>query len=219
LDAVGGKWAGWFGLGGFVEEELEDGVGGLVEGEGGGVDGVGGDAFVVGAAEVEAAFGGGGIGEVGTGGGGGVGGLLEAAVEEGFEGSGEVDDGGVRGLLEEQAVAEFFRRAAAEGEDDVVLAEEGGKGGRLEMAEVGFAEFGEDLGDGAVVAEFDFVIEVEEAPAEAVGEERAGGGFAGAHEAGEDEAGEAAGDFCGFGFGGHLLDGWKQRCCTHCRLR
>ena len=47
---------------------------------------------------------------------------------------------------------------------------------------------GEDLGDGAVVAGFDLVVEIEEAPAEALGEERADGGFAGAHEAGEDDA-------------------------------
>ena len=47
---------------------------------------------------------------------------------------------------------------------------------------------GEDLRDGAAVAGFDLVVEVEEVPAEALGEERAGGGFAGAHEAGEDDA-------------------------------
>ena len=86
------------------------------------------DALVVGAAEMEAALGCGGVGEVGAGGCGWVCGLLEAAVEEDVEGCGEVDDGGVRGLLEEQAVAEFFGCSAAEGDDGVALAEEGGEG-------------------------------------------------------------------------------------------
>jgi hypothetical protein len=204
---------------GFGAEEVEDGVGSLVEGEAGGVDGVGGDALVVGAAEVEAALGGGEVGEVGASGGGGVGGLLGAAVGEGLEGGGEVDDGGVGCLLEEEAVAELFRGAAAEGEDDVMLAEERGEGGGLEVAEVGFAALGEDLGDGAVVTGFYFVIEVEEAPAEAVSEERAGGGFAGAHEAGENDTNCAGGGLgARFKFGWHVKRGWKQRCCTHCRL-
>jgi hypothetical protein len=199
---------------GFGEDEVEDGVGGFVEGEAGGVYGVCGDALVVGAAEVEATLGGGEVGEVGASGGGGVGGLLETAMEEGGEGGGEVDDGGVRCLLEEEAVAELFGGSSAEGEDDVVLAEERGEGGGLEVAEVGFAGFGKDLGDCAVVAGFDFMIEVEEAPAEAVGEERAGGGLARAHEAGEHDALDVEwGLGAGFRFGGHV-----ERCCTHCRL-
>ncbi len=145
-------------------------------------------------------------------------GLAGAAGGEGLEGSGEVDDGGVGGLLEEEAVAELFGGSSSEGEDDVALAEEGGEGGGLEVAEVGFAVLGEDLGDGAVVAGFDLVVEIEEAPAEALGEERAGGGFAGAHEAGEDDAMRdcASGESWirgGFGFGWHV-----ECCCTHCRL-
>ena len=72
------------------------------------------------------------------------------------------------------------------------------------MAEVGFAGFGEDLRDGAVVSGFDLVVEIEEAPAEAVGEEGAGGGFAGAHEAGEDDAVQANWGFRGLRFGWHV---------------
>ncbi len=93
------------------------------------------------------------------------------------------------------------------------------------MAEVGLAVFGEDLGDGAVVAEFDLVIEIEEAPAEPVCDERADGGLAGAHETGENEAvkgcsssrdcASCKGLICaGFRFGWHVESG-----CTHCRLR
>ena len=86
------------------------------------MDGVGGDALVVGAAEAEAALGEVEVGEVGAGGGRGVGGLGGAAGDEGVEGGGEVDDGGVGSLLEEEAVAELFGGAAAEGEDDAALA-------------------------------------------------------------------------------------------------
>ena len=173
------------------------------------MDGVGGDAFVVGAAEAEAALGEVEVGEVGAGGGGGVGGLVGAAGYEGVEVGGEVDDGGVGRLLEEEAVAELFGGSAAEGDDDAALAEEGGEGGGLEVAEVGFAVFGEDFGDGAAVAGFDLAVEIEEAPAEALGEEGAGGGFAGAHEAGEDDAVNGVGFRGGrigggFGFGGHV---------------
>src|SRR5665213_3619479 len=93
------------------------------------------------------------------------------------------------------------------------------------MAEVGFAALGENLGDGAVVAEFDLVIEIEEAPSEPVRDDRADGGLAGAHETGEDEAvkghsfrrgcASCKGWICAwFRFGRHV-----ESCCTHCRLR
>ncbi len=184
------------------------------------MDGVGGDAFVVGAAEAEAALGEVEVGEVGADGGGGVGGLVGAAGYEGVEVGGEVDDGGVGRLFEEEAIAELFGGSAAEGDDGATLAEEGGEGGGLEVAEVGFAVFGEDFGDGALVAGFDLAVEIEEAPAEALGEEGAGGGFAGSHEAGEDDAVNGG----GFGFGGHgLVAGLGlvqvKDCCSHCRLR
>jgi hypothetical protein len=193
------------------------------------VDDVGGDALVVGTAEAEAALGEVEVGEVGAVGGGGVGGLGGAAGDEGVEGGREVDDGGVGRLLEEEAVAELFGGATAEGDDDAALAEQGGQGGGLDVTEVGFAMLGEDLGDGAAVAGFDLMVEIEEAPAEALGEDSAGGGFAGAHEACEDDAIErvgfgdrASGDCAssgrwirgGFGFGWHV-----ERCCSHCRLR
>ncbi len=137
-------------------------------------------------------------------------------------------------LLEEEAIAELFGGAAAEGDDDAALAEEGGEGEGLEVTEVGFALLGEDLGDGAAVAGFDLVIEIEEAPAEAVGEESAGGGFAGAHEAGENDAvqrlglGDCVSRDCassgswivaGFGFRRHGLCWFGDGRCSHCRLR
>jgi hypothetical protein len=183
----------------------EDCVDGLGGGEVGGGDGVGGDALVVGAAEAEAALGEIEVGEVGAGGGGGVGGLGGAAGDEGIEGGGEVDDGGMGSLLEEEAVAELFGGSASEGEDDAALAEERGEGEGFEVAEVGLAVVGEELGNGGVVAGFDLAVEVEEYPAEAVGEESSGGGFAGAHEAGEDDAVEDGGlEGRGFGFGWHV---------------
>ncbi len=171
---------------------------------------------------------------MGRGGGGGVGGLGGAAGDEGVEAGGEVDDGGVGSLLEEETVAELFGSAAAEGDDGAAQAEQGGQGEGLEVAEVGFAVLGKDLGDGALVAGFDLAVEVEEAPGETLGEESARGGFAGAHEAGEDDAIEhiglrngAAGDctasgswiFGGFRFRGHGLCWCVEGCCRHCRLR
>jgi len=45
----------------------------------------------------------------------------------------------------------------------------------------------EELGDGGSGAVLEMGVEVEEVPAEALGEEAADGGLAGAHEAGEDE--------------------------------
>ena len=123
----------------------------------------------------------------------GVEGLQHAAVVEGGEGRVEEDGGGGGGLLEQQAVGEDFGRAAAEREDDVAAAEGGGEGLRLELAEVGFAVGGEDGGDGEAGAGFDVGVEVEEVPAEAIGEQAADGGFAGAHESGEDEAAEVGG--------------------------
>lgn len=153
---------------------MEDGGGGLGGGEGGGVDGVGGDALVVRVAEVKATLGKGGIGQNGSRGGGRIDGLSGAAVEESLEGSGEVDNGGAGGLFEQETVAEGFRGTSPEGYDEVAVSEERGEGGGFEAAEVRFAAGGagssEDFGYGAAVTAFDFVVEIEEAPAEEVGE-------------------------------------------------
>ena len=132
----------------------------------------------------------------------GVEGLHHAAVEEGGEGRVEEDGGGCGGLLEEEAVGEDLRGATAEGEYDVGAAEGRGEGGRFELAEAGFAVGGEDVRDGEAGAGFDVGIEVEEVPAEALGEQAADGGLAGAHEAGEDEAAEVS--------GGARGDGWVR---------
>jgi hypothetical protein len=96
-------------------------------------------------------------------------------------------------LFEEEAVGEFFRGSAAEGEDGVVLAEGGGEGGGFEAAEVGFAVALEELWDGGSGAGFQVGVEVEEVPSDAGGEEAPDGGLACSHEASEDEAAEVRG--------------------------
>ena len=50
-----------------------------------------------------------------------------------------------------------------------------------------FAEFAKDGGDGAAAAGFDLAVEIDEAPAEALGKSHADGGLAGAHEPDEDD--------------------------------
>jgi hypothetical protein len=114
--------------------------------------------------------------------------LHHAAVEEDREWRVEKDGGGAGGLLEEQAIGEDLRRAAAQREDDVVAAEGGCERLRLDMAEVRLAVRGEDGGNGHGGAGFNEGVEVEEVPAEACREEAAGRGLAGAHEAGENES-------------------------------
>ena len=149
-----------------------------------------GKTAVDGMAKAEASLGGGGIGEVGTIDDAGGEGLEHAAVEEGREGGIEEDGDGAGSLLDEEAVAEGFGRAAAEGEYGVRAGEGAGEGAGLEAAEMGLAEGAEDLGDGDTGEVGDEVVEIEEGPAEVVGEVAADGGLAGAHEAGEDDAGE-----------------------------
>ncbi len=181
------------------EGGFEDGVDGLVGGQVGGVDGEVGETSVEGMALLEAELGCGGVGEDRAG---DV--LQHAAVEEGGEGGVEEDGEGGRGLFEKEAVGELFRRAAAEGEDGVVLAEGRGEGGGFETAEVSFAVLGEEMGDRGSGAGLEVGVEVEELPVEAGGEEAADGGFACSHEAGEDEAAEMSGREGGGGLvGGH----------------
>jgi hypothetical protein len=186
-----------FGLRQTAEEGVDSLFGGLV----GGVDGEVGEAAVEGVALIEAELGGGGVFEDGAG---YV--LQHAAVEEGGEGGVEEDGEGGGGLLEEEAVGEFLRGTAAEGEDGVVAAERGGEGGGFEAAEVGLAVALEELGDGGVGAGLKVGVEVEEAPVEAGGEEAADGGLTRSHEAGEDEAAEMRGGEGGAGLVvGHIL--------------
>jgi len=47
---------------------------------------------------------------------------------------------------------------------------------------------GEDFGDGHASFGLDHVVYIDEAPAQARGDQRTERGFAGAHEAGEDDA-------------------------------
>jgi hypothetical protein len=182
-----------------LRQGQEEGVDGLVGGEVGGVDGEVGEAAVEGMAFGEAELSGGGIFEDGA-----SNVLQHAAVEEGGEGCVEEDGEGGGGLFEEEAVGEAFRSASAEGYDRGAMGEGGGEGGGFEAAEAGFAVEGEDLGDGGSSALLEMGIEIEEGPADAVGEEASYGGLARSHEAGEDQALEVGGDG---GVGGFRFDG------------
>ena len=86
--------------------------------------------------------------------------------------------------------------AAAEGENERVADGEAGDGGVFAVTERSFAVAGEEIGDGCAGFGLDHVIDIDELPAEARGEERADGAFAGAHEAGEDDAAQR---LCGAG--------------------
>src|SRR6266702_1317894 len=108
--------------------------------------------------------------------------LDHAAVEESCERRVEEDGGGGRRLLEQEPVGEDFGGASAEREDDSGAAQSGGEGLRLELAEVRLAVGGEDGWDAEAGALLDTGVEVEEVPAEAVGEHAADRGFAGTHE-------------------------------------
>ncbi len=93
------------------------------------------------------------------------------------------------GTVEEQVASCIpFDRASTQGEDEGIGGGEAGDGCMLAVAKGGFAVAGEELGDGHAGLGFKNVIGVEEAPAEALGDERADGGFTGAHEASEDDA-------------------------------
>jgi hypothetical protein len=199
---------------------LEDGGDGAGGGKVLGRLGEVGEAAVVGEAEAEAGFGEYGVGEDGTVGGSGIQGLEDAAVEEDGEGGVEEDGEGAGGLFEEEAVGVDLGGTAAEGDDGGGHGEGGGQGGGLEAAEGGLAEAGEEVGDGGVGALFEVVVEIEESPAEVLGEGAAYGGFACAHEAGEDDASCGRGE--GEGGGGDLdgvgLDvGWHGSFLFICR--
>jgi hypothetical protein len=60
---------------------------------------------------------------------------------------------------------------------------------------------GEKFGNGCASLGLDHVIQVNEGPAEALGQERANGAFAGAHEAGQDDAARRDWLRIGRGFG------------------
>src|SRR6202044_3784677 len=112
----------------------------------------------------------------------GTGDLLEdTAVVEGGEGSVEEDGRGGGGLFEQKAVGKDLGCAATEREHEVAAAECGGEGARLEAAEVGFPVAREDLRDTEAGAGFEVRVEVDEGPAETIGEQATDGGLAGAH--------------------------------------
>jgi hypothetical protein len=88
--------------------------------------------------------------------------------------------------------------AAAQGQYQRVAGGQAGDGFVFTLAERGFAVAGEELGDGCTGLGLDYVIHIDEAPAQAGSDQRADGGLARAHEAGEDDA---AGRGCGLGCG------------------
>lgn len=111
-----------------------------------------------------------------------------AAGEGGRQSDFEMDEEG-SGAVEEQAAGRIpFDCASAKGEDEGVGGGETGDGGVFAVAKGGFTVAGEELGDGHAGFGFKDVVGVEEAPAEALGDEWTDGGFTGAHEAGEDDA-------------------------------
>ncbi len=120
-----------------------------------------------------------------------------AAGEGGGEFDFEVDEQGAGSVEEQIAGFGALDGASAEGKDEGVLGGEAGDGGVFDVAEGGLAVAGEDFGDGHAGFGLDDVVNVEEAPAEARGEERADGAFAGAHEAGEDNEAGSGGAGCG----------------------
>ena len=56
------------------------------------------------------------------------------------------------------------------------------------VTESGLPVAGEEIGDGTAGFGLDDIVDVDEAPAEPMGDERADRGFAGAHKAGQDDA-------------------------------
>ena len=98
--------------------------------------------------------------------------------------------------------------AAAQGQDQSVAGGQAGDGLMLPLAEGGLAVAGEDFGDGHASLGLDHVVHVEEAPAQASGDERTDRGLARAHEAGEDDAAGRGGLWAGMdgiGRGFHSL--------------
>lgn len=91
--------------------------------------------------------------------------------------------------------------SAAEGEDQRVASRKADDSLMFTKAECWLAVTGKEFGDGDAGFRFNYVIHINEFPAETCGEQRADRAFAGAHEAGEDDA--ARRGRCGLDLRGH----------------
>lgn len=106
---------------------------------------------------------------------------------------GDVEPDGDAVVFEALAIAGPGESPAAEGGNSgaaaVGFADQLIEGGGLNLPEGGFAILFEDGGDGAVLFGFDALVEIDKAPADAVGQGGADGGLAAAHETDEIDAG------------------------------
>lgn len=84
----------------------------------------------------------------------------------------------------------MLQRPSAQRQHDPVIVAKSIERLSLIFAKNRFSFIAEDLGNGLPVRRFYHGIEIEEAPAEGFGKQRADGAFAGPHEASQDEAGE-----------------------------
>ena len=162
------------------------------------MDGEAGEAAIDGLAGEEAGFGDGGVGEEGRAcAGSATGRRLRACI---MQRSKRVGKGASRKMVEVAGVCSSSRRLVRtsgvpppRARTMLAAAEGRGQGGGLKLAEAGLAMGAKMAGTVRPVRGLDVGVEVEELPAEALGEQAADGGLAGAHEAGEDEAAEVGG--------------------------
>ncbi len=111
-----------------------------------------------------------------------------ASGERGVELDFEMYEQGAGSIEKKRTRVFAFDGAAAESKHESVSGCEAGDGCVFTVAEGGFAMAGEDFGDGSAGFGFDYVVDVDELPAEVPGKDGADSGFAGAHEAGENDA-------------------------------
>ncbi len=101
----------------------------------------------------------------------------------------EIDHSDI-GRFEERAIGGLNESAATEGDDRRVTIVKGVEKLResvgFHLAEGIFAEFAEDVGDGASGTGFDLAVEIDEAPSEALRENHADGSLTGTHETNEE---------------------------------
>ena len=161
---------------------LQDGVGDLI-----GRQVVDGDGDVGGAVERQTAlvagFEVGLIGEDGAR-------IFSASAASEGDGQGDFKMDEERSRVREKQGARFgsLDCAAAQSENKGVCAGEAGDGVVLAVAKGGFSVAGKEFGDGHADFGLEDVVGVKEAPAEALGDQRADSGFTGAHESGENDA-------------------------------
>jgi hypothetical protein len=113
-----------------------------------------------------------------------------AAVDQDLKRRFQKGDEGFGALLEEPTGRLGFERATAQGDDHVALLQELGDNFGFIAPKGRLAEGGEQVRDGCLGLGLQLVVGVEEAPAEALGQNGAHSGFARTHEANQDDARE-----------------------------